>query len=244
MSDHVRVLTDEGIEGFRQYLQRLRAGAKEVAPSWLLTDTSTSAMMPSAPEIKKKVFSSRFDFGQHLSQMLSPLGRRSISHHHALWTWLSLYFFDELCPLQADGTRRVLEDAVYVVPARYNHQRYYRHIARTSWLTVSDHGGNAKVLLTGSERGSRSEIFEQIASRQGMLGNPTIVAGAFELYFDQANGRQKKGAGGKGAGSPRRLAAIVQQLELTYDLAACTTGQLLELLPKEFDRFKPEQAAA
>lgn len=243
MTDHVRILNDDGIEGFRTFLQRVRAGASESPPTWLLADSSTSIAFAPNIEVEQKVFPSRFDFGNYLSSTLEPLGRRSISHHHALWTWLSLYFFDELCPAQANGARKVLEDAVYVVPALYNHQRYYRHIARTSWLTVSDHGEKAKVLLYGAERGSRSEIFEQIASRQGMLGNSTVVAGAFELYFDVAKGKSKRGAGGKGAGSPRRLAAIVQQLELTYDLAACTTNQLLELLPKEFDRFKPEAEA-
>lgn len=240
MTDHVRKLNSDGIEAFRVYLQRLRAGAKEPPPSWLLTDSATSVAITPNIETEHKSFASRFEFGEYLSTTLEPLGRRSISHHHGLWTWLSLYFFDELCPAQQDGARKVLEDAVYIVPAVYNHQRYYRHIARTSWLSVSDHGENAKVLLSGAERGSRSEIFEQIASRQGMLGNQTIVAGAFELYFDKSKGKSKRGAGGKGAGSPRRLAAIVQQLELTYDLAACTASQLLELLPKEFDRFKQE----
>lgn len=240
MTDYVRAFNDEGAARFHTYLQRIRDGAKEPPPSWLLNDPSSSVAIAPTAEIEPKSFNSRFEFGQYLGTTLGPLGRRAISHHHALWTWLSLYFFDELCPLSADGTRRVLEDAVYIVPATYNHQRYYRHIARTSWLTVSDHKENAKVLLAGAERGSRSEIFEQIASRQGMLGNQTIVASAFELYFDKSKGSVKRGAGGKGAGSPRRLAAIVQQLELTYDLAACTTSQLLELLPKEFDRFKPE----
>lgn len=237
MTDCVRILNDSGIEGFRAYLQKLRVGAKDPTPTWLLTDSSTSIALTPSIEIEHKSFASRFDFGQYLSATLAPLGRRSISHHHALWTWLSLYYFDELCLAQPDGARKVLEDAVYLLPARYNHQRYYRHIARTSWLAVSDHGENAKVLLSGVGRGSRSDIFEQIASRQGMLGNQTIVAGAFELYFDKATGKSKRGAGGKGAGSPRRLAAIVQQLELTYDLAACSASQLLELLPKEFDRF-------
>jgi hypothetical protein len=238
MTDFVRTLNDDGVGQFRNYLQRLRDGARESPPVWLLIDSASSAELVKSIEVEQKSFASRLDFGVYLGEVLKPLGRRSISHDHALWTWLSLYFFDELCPLQADGARKVLEDAVYVLPARYNHQRYYRHIARTSWLTVSDHGENAKVLLSGAERGSRSEIFEQIASRQGMLGNPTIVAGAFALYFDKAKEKSKKGAGGKGAGSPRRLAAIVQQLELTYDLAACNVSQLLDLLPREFDRFK------
>ena len=95
MTDYVRVLNEDGIEGFRAFLQRLRDGAKELPPMWLLTESSTSKAMPTNVELERKTFASRFDFGQYLSATLESLGRRSISHHFALWTWLSLYYFDE-----------------------------------------------------------------------------------------------------------------------------------------------------
>ena len=156
MTDHVRALNADGIEEYCFFLQRIRNGSKETPPFWLLTDPLKSIAMTESVELQRIAFPSRFDFGLYLSKILSRLDRRVISHHHALWTWLSLYFFDEVCPVQTDGSRKVLEDAVYIVPARYNHQRYYRHIARTAWLTVSDHGENARVLMAGAERGSRA----------------------------------------------------------------------------------------
>ena len=112
MRDYIRIFNDDGIAEFRAYLHRLRNGAKEQPPTWMLTDSETSMMLSPTVEIELKVFGSRFEFGQYLVTTLELLGRRSISHHYALWTWVSLYYFDELCPPLADGTRRVLEDAV------------------------------------------------------------------------------------------------------------------------------------
>jgi hypothetical protein len=93
-------------------------------------------------------------------------------------------------------------------------------------------------MLIMRDKGSRSEIFEQLAARQDILGNETVVAGAYRLYFDPKEQRPKQGSGGKGAGSPRRLSAVVQQLDLTYDLRDCSVEQFLALLPTEFDRFR------
>ncbi len=237
MTDHVRMLTDEGIAQFVQFLERQRTGPAEPVPVSLLTDPSTSTPLATPIIIERKDFGDRFAFGEYLVDLLRPLDRRQIANSHALWTWLALYFFDYICPAVA-GKRNVLEDAVYVLGKVFNHQRYYRHLVRTPWLIVSEHSENGKVMLVMRDKGSRSEIFEQLAARQDILGNQTIVAGAYRLYFDTKEQRPKRGSGGKGAGSPRRLSAVVQQLDLTYDMRDCTVEQFIKLLPSEFDRFR------
>lgn len=63
---------------------------------------------------------------------------------------------------------------------------------------------------------------------------------ATDLYVDPSTGKAKSGAGGKGPGSARRLADMVNQLDLTWDLYAMFPKGLLTLLPKEFDRFRPK----
>ena len=45
------------------------------------------------------------------------------------------------------GEFKTLAPGAYVLPARYDFQSYYRHLVRTPWLSVSDHGDRAKVLL-------------------------------------------------------------------------------------------------
>ena len=59
------------------------------------------------------------------------------------------------------------------------------------------------------------------------------------LYFDPATGSFKRGAGTKTRGAPRRLADLLNLLDLTYYLYGMTADESLALLPKEFDRFRP-----
>jgi hypothetical protein len=46
-----------------------------------------------------------------------------------------------------------------------------------------------------------------------------------------------------GAGCARRLADVLKQFDVTWDLYAMTTDGLLGLLPGEFDRFRTPAAA-
>jgi hypothetical protein len=62
---------------------------------------------------------------------------------------------------------------------------------------------------------------------------------ATKLYLDESTGERKKGAGGKGLGSPRRLAAVLDQFDVTWDLYAMSVKEFWTVLPKEFDKFRP-----
>lgn len=237
MSDLLRVLNIAGIEGFTNYLQSLRNGSMAQPPFHLLTDDATSDPLDVDIPVEQQNFGDSFAFGKYLVATLKPLPRTEIAFNHALWSWLALYYFDQICPT-LEGKRTVLEDAVYVLADTYNHRRYYRHLVRTPWLAVEENGDCAKVLLKNRGSGKRSDIFEQLAARQTIFGNKTIIAGAYKLYFDETAGLPKRGAGGKGAGSPRRLVSFIQQIDLTYDLMACTPDQFIGLLPKEFAKFQ------
>jgi hypothetical protein len=76
---------------------------------------------------------------------------------------------------------------------------------------------------------TRGRISEDLASRQGIFGNRTVIAAAQRLYFDEKNNSPRFGASGHGPGSVRRYAIVVQQLELTYDTRACSVEQFLHL---------------
>lgn len=243
MGDRLRMLTAAGVAEFRSHLAVARAGAIVDSPKALLTAPEYSADFAEI-EIQAPVFPGRFEFGTHLVALLGGLDRRTLSRNYGLWTWLALFYFDQLCPPSGDGTRKVFADEAYILPAKYDYQSYYRHLVRTPWLAVSDHGDSAKVLLIpasqngGASLAKRGEIIEQLASRQAVLGNPRVIRAANKLYFDPTTNRPRRGAGGSKGGSPRRLALVLQQLDLTFDLAACEEKRLLALLPKEFDRWK------
>jgi hypothetical protein len=61
---------------------------------------------------------------------------------------------------------------------------------------------------------------------------------ASKLYYDPDKKSFKLGAGSKIKGGPRRLASILNQLDMTYYLYGMTSDEIIALLPKEFDRFR------
>jgi hypothetical protein len=82
------------------------------------------------------------------------------------------------------------------------------------------------------------EIREQLTSQQDMF-HPEFQKAARNLYFDENKSALKRGAGGKGAGTPRRLAKLRSQLDVTWNLFDLDAEHIVSLLPKEFNRFKP-----
>jgi hypothetical protein len=80
----------------------------------------------------------------------------------------------------------------------------------------------------------QSYLLDQLAARQFVISSPTLIATARRLYTDPRTGRQRRGAGAKGKGSPRRLALIANQLALTYDTHNMPVDQFMKVLPREF----------
>jgi hypothetical protein len=64
------------------------------------------------------------------------------------------------------------------------------------------------------------------------------------LYFDDDRVTVKRGAGSKQGGTPRRLATVRQQLDVTWDMTDLSPERILDLLPEEFDRFRSEGVPA
>lgn len=250
MTDTIRILTASGTQHFIAWLEAVRLGNKHAPPNLLLTDPASSEPLDIEMVIGRqelgRPFVSRYEFGAWLVQKLKLLPKTEISRNAGLWNWLALYFIDQLAPPAADSSRKLYDNDVYALEPQFNFRGYYRHAIRTAWLAVHEHGINSRVLLIPAGRtqagvgilAHRGEIIEQLAARQWVLGSTTVIGAANRLYMDPAEGRPRRGAAGSGKGSPRRLAAILQQLELTYDLRDCSVEQVIELLSTEFDRWK------
>jgi hypothetical protein len=230
----VRVLNADGISKFSEYLAMLRDTPNAPPPFMLLEDGRFSDPFLPDVAIESISFQSSFELGTYLIEVFASRSDRLISRNHGLWSWLALFYFDQLCKADNDGNRKVLEDAVYVLEERFSFRRYYRHAVRTPWLAVKEHGEHAKVLLMTSGKGTRTDINEQLGAYQHLFANKTIIASAYAMYFDQDQQKPRRGAGGKSGGSARRLASIARQLELTYDLQDCTPTKFVALLPREF----------
>ena len=130
------------------------------------------------------------------------------------------------------------------VPQIRDYRRYYRHLLAGPYRIYRAHRAqpeNAWSLL-GGPFGSHGEVVEQFASRLEIVTNRGLIESLTTLYWDTATKKLRRGAGGKDAGSARRLADVLQQFDLTWACTALTSPCLLGLLPKEFDKFRPKPA--
>lgn len=228
-------------EGQRRLSEWLLAGAGGAIPSGLLVDPETSDPLPVVIRPESRLFADRFEFGQYLGELLARLDITTISHDRGLWSALALFWFDQLCPPSEAGERKVEKEYRYILSSDFRH--YYRHLVRSPWQLVRDHGEHAKfVLLPPAESPyplrRHGEVLEQLGGRQAVLRSRPIIAEASRLYSDPRTGRPLKGVSGSGKGSVRRLALVLQQFDLTFDPDSMQKGQLLKLLPSEFDRWK------
>jgi hypothetical protein len=176
----------------------------------------------------------------YLAAALKGCGSGTLRSDNGLWVWLTLYYFDALCPLDRTGKRKVLEIEQYI-PSRQCNRKYFRHLVGSAALLVDEFGELAKVLLVTNLGGIRhSDFLNQLGSRQDMIRNRAVIELASILYFDSKTGKIRRGAvHSKKPGNVWRLIAVAQQLELTYDLHAMTADMIGARLPAEFGQWGP-----
>ena len=238
MPDVVRCFNDEGISEFSRWL---RNGAVGPVPIGLLTDAAFSSQMEKSAIPEVPTFRDRYEFGTFLVDLLGQYDPHQISYSAGLWSWLAALFFEQLAPTGPDG-KRTLRRAVYV-PS--DSRLYYRHLVRGPWSLIRTHGAEARYLLAPirtddpSPLSRQSYLLDQLAARQFVISSPTLIGAARRLYTDPRTGRQRRGAGAKGKGSPRRLALIANQLALAYDIQNIVGRSIHGNSPERISRWSP-----
>jgi hypothetical protein len=235
---------DEGVTRFSRFLEDLTADPGLAVPTDLLTDPACAVAVAPAVEIDVRPFSNRMEASRYFDGVLSAVTGSDVQRDAGLWAWLTLFYFDQVCPQDGQGQRKAGEQVRYV-PAVTNYMKYYRHLLAGPYRVFRAHRDDpnrALVLLCGPLH-KPGEIAEQLLAYQHIITNPHVVELATRIYFDTRSGSFKRGAAGKGGGSARRLADVLNQFDVTWDLYWMSADGILSKLPKEFDRFRPPAAA-
>ena len=240
----LRKLNEQGISRLTEFLDSLTGETPLAYPSALLTDLDATAEVSPSIEIEQSMFGSRFAAAEYLFNLFKDSGLSDIERDRGLWAWLSLFYFDELCPPDAKGRRKPGELARWILNT--SGRRYYRHLLAGPYLIFgvhSDHPERAKLVLCGSLH-QPGDIVAQIASRQEIITNGGIMEAASILYYDVSSGKPRRGAATKeGKGTVRRFIDILNQFDVTWDLYSLKGGDVIQMLPDEFSRFRNEMSA-
>lgn len=233
---NLRKFHSDGIQRFSDFLVELGADPTAPVPASLLADANITAEVGPGVTIDQRKFANRFECGRYLNDVLADVPDKDL-RDAGLWAWLSLFYFDEVCP-EKNGKRTPGERARHI-PQMTNFQRFYRHLLLNPLMVYRAHINNVEEVMgvLVNAVSSPGDISEQLASRQELITNRGVLSLATKLYLDPQNGKLKRGAGGKSAGSPRRLADFLNQIDLTFDLYAMGGKDLMSILPREFVRF-------
>lgn len=235
----LRRFNPTGLSAFANYRSALVADPTLAPPRELLEDEALTELLNVSVDIEPRRFATRLEAGIFLNDLVKHAGVAQPERDKGLWSWLTLFFFDEVCPKDGHGRREVQDEARLIAQVD-NFQRFYRHLLLGPFLVVRAHEDNPAraMAFLCNPLWKPGEIAEQLASRKELVTNQAVAELATHLYYDSAKQTFRRGAGSSVKGAARRLAALLNQLDLTWYLYGMSREDILRLLPKEFDRFR------
>jgi hypothetical protein len=235
---NLRRLKEQGILQFTDFLYSLIGNTPLPYPSALLTDPEVTDEISPSIEIEQRAFGTRFAAAEYLFNLFKGSGLIDIERDRDLWAWLSLFYFEELCPPDAKGRRKPGELARWILNT--SGRRYYRHLLAGPFFVFRQHAvrpERALALLCGPLH-QMSDVYLEIADSPQLVTNAGVVELATRLYYDPQKGKLKRGTARDRPGGARRMGEVLSQFDCTWDLYSMDADEVLSLLPREFDRFK------
>lgn len=239
MPDIVRQLNKTGMDAFRNYIQASRLGNLAPTPYHLLYESRYSESLRQHIEIDRNQFYTKYETATYLTRIFVNLDQNEISYNGGLWSWISLYYLEELLKAKILGKNKLNAPDNYILEVEQGNlkwREYSHHLLATPFYLYRRHGEEARMLLTGPI-GSRMALAFEIVARQQFARSREFIKLVNRIYSD-SHGKMKRGASSsKTPGSVHRLIRIFQQLEFTYDIFDMSCEKMIKLLPPEFNEW-------
>ena len=232
----LRRFTPQGIEVVAELLDRLKAG-HSVDLDGLIDSPQLTEQISPDDSVELKFFVNRMDCARYMYELLEAHSEQIPypEKDKGLWTWLAILFREQLWKSGADKVGAIDR---WILNSHF--QKYYRHLLAGPYFIYKTHEDNPNRALIAlyTKVSAPGEIVESLQSRKDVVRFPSIMEALTKLYYDPVTGINKKGAASKTKGGSRRFIDVKNQFDLTFDFYGMTPDQILELLPKEFDRFR------
>lgn len=235
----MRALNSAGIEQMHIWLGQVRQGLATPLPIELLEGAAfthpVGRPIP-AQTLAQEAFESKLTLAEAIDQSIiaSELDEESMENDQGFWSWLTLKFARNFI-----GSKGQIGESALWVYEPGNWRKVYRQKMAPLWLAYRAHRESPDCLkaVLGIPVNKTGEVFEQMMARKWVVLSPGIMTLVTKLYFDEEKIALKRGSGGKGAGSPRRLITVLDQLGLTYDIEELGWEALVAMLPNDFKKF-------
>ena len=234
----VKSFNKAGIAAFKDFLQSTRDGKNRQNPVELLDDSGLIQVGYEDVTVESRSFASRRDAAEYFHQRFKLIPSVELRNDAGLWTWLSLFYFDQICP-EIDGERKVRNDYTYIfMPDQSLY--FYRHLLFVAWYAKYVSPMHNRLFLDTTIY-QLDKFTQDIMKRLYLTRIDCIFEVLDRLYWDRQTNRPRKGVNSPGkitAGDlTHRFPTRIRQLEKTYDLMSLSADQLLELLGEEFSHL-------
>lgn len=230
-------LTEKGKGRFIDFIDSLRGQDPQEFPQDLLVPSEYAEVIGGDRSwLDDLDLDNALEAAKALDEIVNKLKIVSAERDWGFWSWCAAYLFGRLCK-RKDGKLAPGEISIWIAELPTNYKRYYRHYLASIWQVYRAHPDKEKEMsiLLSRKVNTPGELWAQIAATQTLITNKSMIDAVYHLYWDEQTGLRKYGAGGN---SPRRLTQVLKQFERTYDFFSMTGGQIVEILPSEFDKFK------
>ena len=242
--DVVRCLTADGIKAFGGYLRRLRRDGDLPPPRALLTDPALSrASALGDTTIETRGFSGRREFAEYIDYQVVEAGIFVDADETGMWEWLSLYYFDAVCPSNQEGLRRPGADARHLL-ADPDARRRHRHLLRGPYMLFRRFAGGPRGeldLLLGYALHVHGVAATHIGERPRLMRSPGTLAAASLLYVDPITRKPSRGYADERSGL-RAYCRYLNNLPDCFDLSTLSADTVMALLPSEFAGWLNERS--
>jgi hypothetical protein len=230
----LRSLSPSGMKLFQAFLDSHTGEELRPYPEALLSEEGYTESVGTKVDVERRRFDTRFELASYLHERFESSGFRPNKANPGLWAWLACFYFREICPtvggkLQPGASARW-------IPQSSDFRRYYRHLIAGPYGIYYAHRDQPRraMALLCQRPGRPGDLVEQLASRQQVVTNPTVMQVATDVYVDSRTGRQRPIANRKTAGGARRFIDVLNQFEVTWDFSMMSAADLRAHMGDEF----------
>ncbi len=232
----VRCLTTKGVSEFARYLEQLRSHGSLSPPINILTNPlySTPCTLGDVP-IELRDFSSRREFADYINQKFLKAGIYSDADEQGMWEWLSLFYFDTVCPISEGGERKPGVDGRHLLEDP-DALRRYRHLLRSPYMLWRRYNGGLKGeldLILSDKLPVHGIAATHLVERLRLIASPGALIAASRLYTNPISGKPKYGYSHEENGL-RAYCKFLNNLPDCFDLAEMSADTIMALLPDTF----------